>query len=174
MSLVNPYIQDQYKKNELETASQEDILLLLYDAAINFLNKAKVALDEKDDAAFHSNIKNCQNIIVEFMNTLDMDIGGKFAATLYELYRYYNKLLTMASISRNLENIDEVLRHLTNLRRTWKQAIDIYKTEKSATLKDSYIHTGDTQDKYIVGDDDDDDNDNDETEYEDEEDFVES
>jgi len=40
---MNPYLK-QYQKNEVETASPEKILILLYDGAIQFLNKAKIAM----------------------------------------------------------------------------------------------------------------------------------
>ena len=38
---MNPYLK-QYQKNEVETASPEKILILLYDGAIQFLNKEKI------------------------------------------------------------------------------------------------------------------------------------
>lgn len=169
MGLMNPYL-NQYKKNEVETSTPEEIFLLLYDAAINFLNKAKLALSEDDEEAFRRNVQNCQNIILEFMNTLDMEIGGKFAETLYSLYRYYNKTLIKASISRNEDNVDEVLRHLTNLRKTWKQAIDIQKAEQKRNLANNTHPDSTYIDKISISSDENEDDDNDEDDDEDDED----
>lgn len=129
MSTVNPYLK-QYQKNHVETASQEKILILLYDGAIQFLNKAKVALAENKPEEVHNNIVGCENIIMEFMGTLDMEIGGELAVQLYRLYEYLYNTLVMANIKKDVKKIDEVLRHLTNLRATWLKAIAISNAEK--------------------------------------------
>lgn len=137
MSTLNPYLKE-YKKNQLETATPEQILILLYDGAINFLNKSKLALEEKNEDAFHKNILGCRNIILEFMNSLDLENGGKVAETLYALYRYYNKILMKSEISGNLDGINEVLRHLADLRETWIKAIEIANQERQANMVDKY------------------------------------
>ena len=43
---MNPYLK-QYQRTEVETATPEKVLILLYDGAIQFLNKAIIAIDEK-------------------------------------------------------------------------------------------------------------------------------
>ena len=63
---MNQYLK-QYQKNEVETASPEKILILLYDAAIQFLNKAKIAMHEKNIPEIHNNLMSCENIILEFI-----------------------------------------------------------------------------------------------------------
>lgn len=161
MSTMNPYLQ-QYKKNQVETATPEQILILLYDGAINYLNKAKVALEQSDVDVFNKNILGCKNILLEFMNSLDMENGGQVALTLHSLYRYYHTILIKTEMSQTPEGIEEVLRHLTNLRETWMKAIDIANAEKEANLIDKYEGS---ESKYDYNDDDDDD---DEDEDEDE------
>lgn len=138
MNTLNPYVK-QYKKNQIETATPEQILILLYDAAINFLNKAKIALSENNDENYQKNISNCKDIILEFMNTLDMEAGGNVARTLYSLYRYYLRILTKTIITKDVSGIDEVLKHLSNLRETWLKAIEISNAEKEAKLMDKYV-----------------------------------
>lgn len=136
MNTVNPYLK-QYKKNQVETATREQILILLYDGAINFLNKAKIAIEENDDGLVQKNLLGCEKILIEFMNTLDMDQGGQIAETLYALYRYYYKTLVTVGISKNVEKLDEVLKHLTNLRNTWQKAIEISNAERNTNLIES-------------------------------------
>lgn len=165
MKTVNPYLQ-QYKKNQVETATPEQVLILLYDGAIQYLNRAKVALNEANNEQFHSNILGCQKIIMEFMNTLDMEHGGTLAQNLYRLYDYFYNVLVKVGINREVAGIDEVLKHLTGLRETWQKAIEISNSEKRANLMDSDEGRHDSQqiqDKYVK-------NDEDEYEYEDDED----
>lgn len=156
MNAANPYLQ-QYKKNQIETATPEEILILLYDSAINNLNKAKVMLVNNDNEMFRYHMLNCKNIILEFMNSLDMEAGGKFAETLYNLYRYYHKILVKSEVTQDTEGIDEVLRHLISLRETWQKAIEIAKAEKSSVLLDKY------EPEKVVGEDDDEDEDEDDS-----------
>lgn len=155
MNAMNPYLK-QYKKNQIETATPEQILILLYDGAIQYLNRAKVALENEDNEQFHSNILGCEKIIMEFMNTLNMEIGGNLAENLYSLYDYLYKTLIKTGLNRKVEGIDEVLKHLTGLRETWQKAIEISNSEKTAQLQEN-------EDKFYSSDDD---NDEDEDEGE--------
>lgn len=125
----NPYLK-QYQQSQIQTASPEKILIMLYDGAIQFLNKALKALEEKNIQESHNNIISAQNIIAEFMNTLDMDIGGDVAKNLYSLYEYLHYRLVQANIQKNSAMIEEVLKHLKELKQTWEEAIKIAHKEK--------------------------------------------
>ena len=63
---MNQYVK-QYQKTTVETASNEKILIMLYDGAIQFLNKAKIALNEKNWEQSHNNLMGAQKIIEEFI-----------------------------------------------------------------------------------------------------------
>lgn len=171
MNAANPYLK-QYKKNQIETATPEQILILLYDGAIQYLNKAKIFLEQNDIEQFREGLLNCENIILEFMNSLDMELGGNIAENLYGLYDYLYSTLVMAAITRDENKVDEVLKHLKHLRETWLKAIEIANAEKEAKLIDK---TGDNYDKsnsfdrseFSYRDDDEDEEDDEEEDYED-------
>ncbi|HBG48151.1 MAG TPA: flagellar export chaperone FliS [Cyanobacteria bacterium UBA9971] len=127
---MNPYLK-QYQTNQIQTASPEKILIMLYDGAIQFLNKAKKELENKNIQEVHNNILGAQKIISEFMNTLDMEIGGATAVNLYNLYEYMHFRLVQANIKKDVTMIDEVLVHLKDLKATWEEAIRIANKEKT-------------------------------------------
>ena len=155
MSTLNPYLK-QYQKSHVETASQEKILILLYDGAIQFLNKAKLAIQEGRPEDVHNNILGCENIIMEFMGTLDMEIGGELAVNLYRLYEYLYNTLVMANIKKDIKKINEVLKHLTGLRTTWLKAIAISNAEKNQQEQAKQQKEDDEDgDSYYEDDDDD-------------------
>lgn len=137
MNALNPYLKE-YRKNQIETATPEKILILLYDGAIQYLNKAKLGLEQDDQPQFHSNLLGCEKIILEFMNTLDMEAGGSLAENLYRLYQYLYSTLVKTGISKEVKGMDEVLKHLTGLRETWQKAIEISNAEKKAALMEDY------------------------------------
>ncbi|MCI5824846.1 MAG: flagellar export chaperone FliS [Candidatus Gastranaerophilales bacterium] len=129
---MNPYL-----KNQIETSSPEQILILLYDGAIKFLNQAKIGIQNKDIELTHNNLTKAQNIISELRNTLDMEIGGDLANNLYALYNYFNRRLVQANIKKEIEPVDEVLEHLRGLRDTWKQAIIKKREEEKLSSQES-------------------------------------
>ena len=129
---MNPYL-----KNQIETSSPEQILILLYDGAIKFLNQAKIGIQNKDIELTHNNLTKAQNIISELRNTLDMEIGGDLANNLYALYNYFNRRLVQANIKKEIEPVDEVLEHLRGLRDTWKQAIIKKREEEKLSSRES-------------------------------------
>lgn len=127
---MNPYLK-QYQQTEVQTASPEKLLIMLYDGAIQFLNKAKTGIANKNIEEIHNNIIGAQKIISEFMNTLDMEVGGEVAQNLYNLYEYLHYRLVQANIKKDIDMVDEVLNHLKDLKQTWEEAIKIAAREKS-------------------------------------------
>lgn len=128
----NPYIK-QYQKMQLETSSPEKILIMLYNGAITFLKKAKVAYSNNDKVEAHNNILAAEKIIMEFMTTLDMDLGGEMAKNLYALYDYLYNRLVESNMKNKPEILDEVIDHLVKLRETWNKAIEIANKEGAGT-----------------------------------------
>src|SRR5574344_1911795 len=134
---------NQYKQNEIETATPEQILILLYDAAIRFLIKAKQAIEEKNIQETHNNIVACENIILEFMSTIDMKNGGDLDQRLYNLYDYFYNTLVEANMQKDMRKVNEVLTHLKGLRETWQKAINISNKEKSEAATTEFYASND-------------------------------
>jgi flagellar protein FliS len=138
MSAYNPYLKkaEQYKQNQVETATPQEILIMLYDGAIRFLVLARKGMEEQNLEKSHKYLLKAQNIILEFMNSLDMEIGGEMALNLYRLYEYLHYRLVQANIKKDVAMIDEVLDHLRNLKATWEEAIRIANKEGAGDLHD--------------------------------------
>ncbi len=161
---MNQYVQ-QYRKASIETASREQILIMLYDGAIQFLNKAKVAMKEKKIEETHNNLIGAQNIIQEFISTLDREVAPQLADSLTSLYEYFLRRLVYANVKKKVEPIDEVLGYLKSLKATWEKAIAIAQKENQEQLTSSASGI----DYYDSDEDDDDDGYEDEDDDEDEE-----
>ncbi len=134
MNAANPYARqaEAYKKNQIETATPEEILIMLYEGAIRFLLVAKKADEEKNLEKYSKNIIKAQHIIQEFMNSLDLEIGGEMAVNLYRLYDYLHYRLVQGNIKRDVAMLDEVIDHLRKLKGTWEEAIIIAKRQREA------------------------------------------
>ena len=155
---MNPYLK-QYQRTEVETATPEKILILMYDGAVQFLNKALIALDEKNIPETHNNIVGAERIILEFMNTIDFEQGGDFAVRLNALYQYLYNRLVEANMKKDKEIVQQVLNFLVDLRATWKQALNMTKAEAqkiSSSGGDTYVSN---EEEYEEDDDEEDDED---------------
>jgi len=138
MNAHNAYAKqaEQYKRTQIETATPEEILIMLYEGAIRFLLVSKKALAEQNLEKANTNLIKAQHIVREFMDSLDMEIGGEMAMNLYRLYEYLHYRLVQANIKKDVALIDEVLDHLRSLKATWEEAILIAKKERNSTVND--------------------------------------
>jgi len=160
---MNQYVK-QYQKSSIETASREQILIMLYDGAIQFLNKAKTAMSQNLIEDTHNNLMRAQNIIQEFINSMDREIAPQLAENLISLYEYFIRRLVYANIKGEIEPIDEVISYLKSLKSTWEQAIILAQKEIQNQESDAvqHINVTDSDDENYTNDDEEDDDEEDE------------
>lgn len=125
--MANPY--NKYKQTSILSASREQILLMLYEAAIKFTKLAIQAAEEKKIADRGQNIIRAFDIIVELQATLDHKVGGELAMQLEQLYVYMLEQYTKANISGSPEPLRSNLKVLENLYEGWKGAIENMKKD---------------------------------------------
>lgn len=128
MALANPY--QNYRQQQVNTASQDKLVLMLFDGAIRFCNQAKVALNNKQYDEVNTNLVKAQNIVQEFMITLDMDY--EISHNLYYLYDYFYRRLIEANLKKDQAIISEVVSFLSDLRSTFAEASLKARTENHA------------------------------------------
>ena len=115
-----------YQKNNVSTASQGRLVVLLYEGAIKHLNSA-LALFEDDEKIkpgnieqFGIHIQKTQAIITELQVSLDMEKGGDIARNLKSLYVFFNEELMNSSINHNKTKILFVHKMMTELVDSWR------------------------------------------------------
>ena len=87
-----------YGNNKINTASQAELTLMLYEGAVKFANRAKDALEVNDYETVNTNIQKCRNIIVELLSTLNHKYP--VAKDFETLYNYIFALLTEANMKK--------------------------------------------------------------------------
>ncbi len=105
-----------YFQTQVTTTTQADLLILLYDGAIKYLNQAKACMAERDYANKGMLISRAMDVISELDESLNPEKGGELAANLHQLYFYCNTRLLRANMEMRPEVIDEVVRILDSLR----------------------------------------------------------
>jgi flagellar protein FliS len=117
-----------YRANSILTASPGQLVLLLFDAALNSLAIARKACDEsatdpRNLETVHLQLVKAQKIIAELQGTLNLEAGGEFARTMYQLYDYYDRRLVEANLKKQSAPIAEVERLLGEVRNAWYEML---------------------------------------------------
>lgn len=113
---------NQYQRMQTETATPGELIVMLYQGAIRFLNKSKEHFGQQDLEGAHANLVRAQNIVIELMSSLDLSTGP-LAKNLFALYDFMYRRLVEANCKKDHAAIDEVLRLLRELLPAWEQAV---------------------------------------------------
>jgi len=118
-----------YKETRIKTASQGQLLLMLYDEAIKQLDRGLDLMqlnnsgkkDPKRIELFGKAIQKTQDILTELMVSLDMEQGEDIAKNLLSLYTWFSRELLDASIQQNMARIMMVRNMMDQLRTAWHE-----------------------------------------------------
>jgi len=122
----------EYLKTQVQTASREQLILMLYDGAIRFGEQAKERIAGKDWEGAHGLLIRAENIVLELLYALDRKAGGSIADNLASLYNYCYQRLVEANIRHDPAKVDECNSILRKLREAWAQAMISLKQGQTA------------------------------------------
>ena len=127
MPPVNPYNKyiKQYQASNVNTATPEKLMIMMFDGALQFLQKAKVAIAEGNLKERSQNIDGARKIIRELMRTIDLENGNDVSKQLFKLYNKMAMNLVKANGQRNAALIDTVIEDISNIRWGFQKAIEI-------------------------------------------------
>jgi flagellar protein FliS len=107
-----------YKTVATQTAAPGNLVLMLYDGALRFLQRAV-----EFNQGVNNNILRAQSIINELNTSLDMDQGGELADKLRGLYNYFDERLQEGNIAKEQQPVDEVIDRLNVIRDAWREML---------------------------------------------------
>ncbi|MBM3851322.1 MAG: flagellar export chaperone FliS [Verrucomicrobia bacterium] len=121
----NPW--QAYRQAATKTATPGQLVLMLFDGALRFLDRALVGFDLDDpldsNLAINNNIPKAQEILRELNASLNLDKGGEFAVTMRRLYNYYDLQLSQSNLRKDPEGVRLVIRLLTVIRNVWAEML---------------------------------------------------
>ena len=116
-----------YKETRVNTASQGQLIIMLYEEAVKQLDRGLDLLNMNSDGKIEPGniekiskaILKAQEIITELTVSLDFDQGGEIAKNLFALYTWFNKELVESNISHDIRRITQVRNQLNELKSAW-------------------------------------------------------
>ena len=124
-------VSSTYKETKVKTASQGQLIIMLYDEAVRQLSMAVEHLEsnkaEKKDPGkiekISKAVMKAEEIITELMVSLDFDQGGDISQNLFSLYTWFNRELLEANISQNKDRMANVKNMIIDLRDVWHEVV---------------------------------------------------
>ena len=116
-----------YRQVATQTASPGQLVLLLYNGIIRFLEQARLGFGLDDPKEFNETINNnlqrALAIVNEMNQSLNMAEGGEFAVRMRALFDYFDRRLHESNMNKTETGILEVLKHVTVLRDAWSEML---------------------------------------------------
>ncbi|MCC8179344.1 MAG: flagellar export chaperone FliS, partial [Planctomycetes bacterium] len=119
-----PNARNQYLKTQIDTASKEQLVVMLFDGIIRFTEQARKAINDNEIEDSHHALMRAQAIIMELICTVDKEKGGSIADNLLSLHAYAFNCLIVCNMHKDVTKIDEVQKIYRELRDGWVQAMD--------------------------------------------------
>lgn len=112
---------NQYQQTQVMTSSRIQVVVLLYDAAIQAIELARVGIESNDPREKGRFLGRAISIVGELNSVLDFEQGGEIAHSLHRLYEYMLSELVMANARNDARRLDGPLRCMTTLREGWRE-----------------------------------------------------
>ena len=123
-----------YAKNDISTSNPLKIILILYDGAIKFLRKSIEFAEDGDIKNRNIYANKARDIIVEFNNSLDVEVGGEIATKLRSLYFFMDRQLMTSNWQNDIQGLNNIINLLSNLREGWQ---DVYNQKINMELQNA-------------------------------------
>ena len=113
-------VAQQYQQTQVMTANHVQLIVLLYDSAVQSLELAREGISKnnyRDKARF---LDRGMAIVGELSSVLDFERGGQVAVSLHRLYDYMIQECLQANLRHEATHLDGPIRCLTTLREAWR------------------------------------------------------
>lgn len=111
----------QYEQTQVVTSTGLQLIVLLYDGAIQSIEIAGREIQAKNVREKARHLGRAIAIIGELNSVLDYEQGGEIARSLRRLYDYMMAELVEANARNNAQKLDGPLRCLSTLREAWRE-----------------------------------------------------
>ena len=120
-----------YRETRVKTASQGQLIIMLYEEAVKHLDRALDLLGMNTGGKknpgniekISKSIVKAQEIVTELTVSLDFEQGGEIAKNLFSLYTWFNKELLQANIHQDIARITSVRNQLSELKSAWSEIV---------------------------------------------------
>jgi flagellar protein FliS len=112
---------EAYRRMNVQTRSPLELVVMLYDGALRYLEDGRIAMSRNDVAGRAEAVSKTLAILTELQGTLNLKDGGAIAEELDQLYAYAISRLLDVTTKQDASAIGDIVKVLTPLRESWAQ-----------------------------------------------------
>lgn len=110
-----------YRELELTTSNRLELLIKLYQGAIDFMSTAKMAIEQNSPSKRNWGIAKAKAIVIELQSTLDFQASAELCRNLYLLYDFVLDRLNLAGKTHSTKALDEAIKVMEILKSGWEE-----------------------------------------------------
>ncbi|MEY3369884.1 MAG: hypothetical protein RLZZ361_554 [Cyanobacteriota bacterium] len=120
----------KFIRNMVETASPMQLIILLYDGALQWLVMAKQELKKNRDSKlpnwtnYANYMGKAHDIVTHLQDSLDHEQAPEFSDQIFNLYDFIKNAISKASAFKKEDDLENAYKLLKDLKTTWKDALD--------------------------------------------------
>ncbi len=111
-----------YQDSAVRGAAPIELVVILYDAAIEDMRSALAAMQQSDAETHAHKIAHALIVLQQLQGTLDFERGGSAARQFEQFYNLLRAKLLEAQMRRSPELMQQQIRYLSEVRDCWMQA----------------------------------------------------
>jgi flagellar protein FliS len=108
-----------YQEVQVTSRSPLELVVMLYDGALEALRRADAAMGRRDLVAKRDAIRKALEIVQHLQSSLNMAEGGEVAAQLDGLYHHVIARVVHANVHGDRAALDDAIRLLGTVREAW-------------------------------------------------------
>ena len=123
--------RQNYLQAEVHTATPQKLQLMLVEAAIKNIHRAKKAWEEEKFEAGFESLSQAQDIVTHILTTVDKEGNPDLAGKISDIYIFIFRCLAAGGMSHDPQKLDDALRVLNSERETWRLVCEKFGTSLS-------------------------------------------
>ena len=112
----------QYQDSAIQGASPIELVVLLFDSAIDDMRRALTAMRDGDVEARSGQIGHAMMVLQQLQGTLDFERGGEAARQFEQFYNLVRAKLLEAQIRGSIDLMQQQIRSMSEVRDCWVEA----------------------------------------------------
>lgn len=121
-----------YQESAIRGATPIELVVVLYDSAIEDMRRALVAMQQNDIETRCRQMAHALIVLQQLQGTLDFERGGDAARQFEQFYSLVRAKLLEAQIRNSPETLREQLRYFSEVRDCWVEAKRIMQPARNA------------------------------------------
>jgi flagellar protein FliS len=116
--------QRKYLETRIKTAPPEELTIIIFDVLIQSASKAvdRMRNAPGDIQSIHNELRRSQQAVATLMGSLNFEIGGDLARSLFRMYEFWYHELVMANLQKSPGRVERLLPDFKAFRSTWSEA----------------------------------------------------